>query len=125
MINILDYIVSFMVGGFICFLGQILVIRTKITTARILVLFLVIGMILELFNIYAPFKEFAKAGATVPIIGFGASLARGAIMAAKEQGIIGVFTGGLTSASGGITMAIFASFIFALIFSSKTKRGGH
>ena len=125
MINIWNYIISFLVGGFICFLAQILVIRTKITTARILVLFLVIGMILETFNIYAPFKEFAKAGATVPIIGFGATLARGAIMAAKEQGLLGIFTGGLTSAAGGIAMAIFASFIFALIFSSKTKKGGH
>ena len=88
MINIMEYLVSFLVGGFICFLAQILVIRTKITTARILVLFLIIGMVLEVFNIYAPFKEFAKAGATVPIIGFGASLARGAIMATKEIGTI-------------------------------------
>jgi len=125
MFNIWDYVISFLVGGFICFLGQILVIRTKITTARILVLFLIIGMVLEVFNIYAPFKEFAKAGASVPIIGFGASLARGAIMATQEFGLIGIFTGGLTAASGGIAMAIFASFIFALIFSSKTKRGGH
>ena len=78
-----------------------------------------------MFNIYAPFKEFAKAGATVPIIGFGATLARGAIMATQEYGLIGIFTGGLTAASGGIAMAIFASFIFALIFSSKTKKGGH
>lgn len=125
MINIWSYVVSFLVGGFICFLGQILVIRTKITTSRILVLFLIIGMILEVLNIYAPFKEFAKAGATVPIIGFGATLARGAIMAAQEYGIIGIFSGGLTAAAGGISMAIFASFIFALIFSSKTKKGGH
>ena len=125
MINIWNYIISFLVGGFICFLAQILVIRTKITTARILVLFLVIVMILETFNIFAPFKEFAKAGATVPIIGFGATLARGAIMAAKEQGILGIFTGGLTAAAGGIAMAIFASFIFGLIFSSKSKKGGH
>ena len=124
MINGWDYLVSFLVGGFICFLAQILVIRTKITTARILVLFLIIGMILETFNIYAPFKEFAKAGATVPIIGFGASLARGAILAVKKDGLIGVFTGGLTAAAGGIAMAIFASFIFALIFSSKTKNRG-
>ena len=125
MINIWDYVISFLVGGFICFLAQILVIRTKITTARILVLFLIIGMVLEVFNVYAPFKEFAKAGATVPIIGFGASLARGAIMAAKEQGILGAFTGGLSVCAGGISMAIFASFIFALIFSSRTKKGGH
>lgn len=125
MFNVMDYIISFLVGGFICFLGQILVIRTKITTARILVLFLVIGMILEVFNIYAPFKEFAKAGASVPIIGFGASLARGAITATRQFGVLGIFTGGLTAAAGGISMAIFASFVFALIFSSKTKRGGH
>lgn len=125
MVNIIDYIVSFLVGGFICFLGQILVIRTKITTARILVLFLIIGMVLEVLNIYAPFKEFAKAGATVPIIGFGATLARGAIMATKEYGLLGIFTGGLSAAAGGIAMAVFASFIFALIFSSKSKRGGH
>jgi len=125
MINPYDYLISFLVGGFICFLAQILVIRTKITTARILVLFLIIGMVLEVFNIYAPFKEFAKAGASVPIIGFGASLARGAIMASKEYGLLGVFTGGLTAASGGITMAILASFLVALIFSSKTKKGGH
>lgn len=125
MINIWDYAISFLVGGFICFLGQILVIKTKITTARILVLLLIIGMVLELFNVYAPFKEFAKAGASVPIIGFGASLARGAIMATKEYGLIGIFTGGLTASAGGISMAIFASFLFALIFSSKSKRGGH
>ncbi|MGN0787863.1 MAG: SpoVA/SpoVAEb family sporulation membrane protein [Candidatus Onthoplasma sp.] len=125
MFNVWDYVISFLVGGFICFLGQILVIRTKITTARILVLFLIIGMVLEVFNIYAPFREFAKAGASVPIIGFGASLARGAIMAAKEQGFLGIMTGGLTAAAGGISMAIFASFIFALIFSSKSKRGGN
>lgn len=125
MFNVWDYVISFLVGGFICFLGQILVIKTKITTARILVLFLIIGMVLEVFNIYAPFREFAKAGASVPIIGFGASLARGAIMAAKEQGFLGIMTGGLTAAAGGISMAIFASFIFALVFSSKSKRGGN
>lgn len=125
MINIWDYVISFLVGGFICFLAQILVIKTKITTARILVLFLSIGMVLELFNVYAPFKEFAKAGATVPIIGFGASLAKGAIMMAKEQGLLGAFIGGLSATAGGISIAIFASFIFALIFSSKTKNGGH
>lgn len=125
MISVWDYVISFLIGGFICFLAQILVIRTKITTARILVLFLIIGMVLEVLNVYAPFKEFAKAGASVPIIGFGASLARGAIMAAKEQGILGIFTGGLTATAGGISIAIFASFIFALIFSSKTKKGGH
>ncbi len=124
-INVWDYVISFLIGGLICSLAQILVIKTKITTARILVLFLVIGMVLEVFNIYAPFKEIAKAGATVPIIGFGATLARGAIMATKEYGVIGIFTGGLTAAAGGISMAIFASFIFALIFSSKSKRGGH
>ena len=120
--NIIDYLISFLVGGFICFLAQILVIRTKITTARILVLFLVIGMILEVLNIYAPFKEFAKAGATVPITGFGRSLAKGAIQGVKERGILGVFTGGLTATAGGIAAAVIFAYIFALIFNSKTKK---
>ena len=121
MINIMDYVVSFLVGGFICFLAQILIIRTKITTARILVLFLIIGMVLEVFNVYAPFKEFAKAGATVPIIGFGASLARGAIMATKEYGILGIFTGGLRAAAGGTSAAIMFGYLAALLFRSKSK----
>lgn len=117
-----DYLISFLIGGLICALGQILVVRTNITTARILVLFLVIGIILETVGVYPYFREFAKAGASVPIIGFGSSLAKGAIEGAKELGLLGVLTGGLKNASGGIASAIFFAFIFALIFSSRTKR---
>ena len=121
-INIWDYVISFLVGGFICFLAQILVIKTKITTARILVLFLVLGMVLEVFNVYAPFKEFAKAGASVPIIGFGASLAKGAIEAVKTDGILGIFKGGLSATAGGISAAIGFGFLFGVLFRAKTKK---
>ena len=120
-LNILDYLVSFVVGGLICALGQILVVRSNITTARILVLFLTIGIILQTIGVYPYFKDFAKAGASVPIIGFGASLAKGAIDGAKTSGILGVFQGGLEATAGGIATAIFFAFIIALIFNSKTK----
>lgn len=119
---IYDYLISFLVGGLICALAQILVVRTNITTARILVLFLSIGIILETIGVYPYFREFAKAGASVPIIGFGSTLAKGAIEGAKELGLLGVLTGGLKNAAGGIASAIFFAFIFALIFSSRTKR---
>lgn len=121
-LELLDYLVSFLVGGFICALAQILVVRTSITTSRILVLFLVIGIILETVGVYPYFREFAKAGASVPIIGFGSTLAKGAIEGAKALGFLGVLTGGLKAAAGGIAAAIFFAFIFALIFSSRTKR---
>ena len=120
--DIMDYIIVFLVGGTICALAQILVVRTSITTSRILVLFLSIGIILQTIGVYPYFKDFAKAGATVPIIGFGATLAQGAIEAVKENGFLGAFQGGLTAAAGGIAVAIFAAFIVALIFNSRTKR---
>ncbi len=120
--NLYDYLISFLIGGIICALGQILVIRTKITTSRILVLFLCIGIILEAVGVYPPFREFAKAGASVPIIGFGASLARGAIEGAQTSGLLGALSGGLKSASGGIAASVFFAFILALIFSSHSKK---
>lgn len=119
---IYDYLISFLVGGFICALAQILVVRTNITSARILVLFLSIGIVLETVGVYPYFREFAKAGASVPIIGFGSTLAKGAIEGAKELGLLGVLSGGIKTASAGISAAIFFAFIIALIFSSKTKR---
>lgn len=120
-LNIMDYLVTFLVGGLICGLAQILVVRTNITTSRILVLFLSIGIILQTIGVYPYFKDFAKAGASVPIIGFGASLAKGAIEGAKKSGILGVLQGGLTATAGGIAVAIFSAFIVALIFNSRTK----
>ena len=121
-LEILDYLVSFLVGGLICALAQILVVRTNITTSRILVLFLSIGIILEAVGVYPYFREFAKAGASIPIIGFGSTLAKGAIEGARELGLLGVLTGGIKNAAGGIAAAIFFAFIFDLIFSSRTKR---
>ena len=117
----MDYIITFLVGGTICALAQILVVRTSITTSRRLVLFLSIGVVLQILGVYPYFKDFAKAGATVPIIGFGATLAQGAIEGAKESGLLGALQGGLTATAGGIAVAIFVAFIVALIFNSRTK----
>lgn len=119
---LLTYLKVFLVGGFICFLGQILIIKTKITSARILVLFLVIGVALEALGLYDPIVDFAKAGATVPIVGFGRSLAKGVIRETSTKGLLGVFTGGLTATAGGIAAAVGFSFLFALIFNSHTKK---
>ena len=119
--DIMDYIITFLVGGAICALAQILVVRTNITTSRILVLFLSIGIVLQTLGVYPYFKDFAKAGASVPIIGFGATLAKGAIEGAKKAGLLGVLQGGLQATAGGIAVAIFMAFIVALLFSSKTK----
>ena len=117
-----QYFIVFGIGGLICLLGQILVITTKITTARILVLFEMIGAFLTAIGIYEPISAFAKAGINVPIVGFGASLAKGAINAVKAQGILGVFTGGLASVAGGLAAAIGFGFLFGSIFKAKTKK---
>lgn len=116
------YLKVFLVGGFICLLGQILIIKTNMTSARILVLFVCIGAVMEAFGLYDPIVNFAGAGATVPITGFGRSLAKGVIEAVKEKGLIGVFTGGLSATAGGITAAVIFAYIFSLLFSSKTKK---
>lgn len=120
-IDITSYIISFLVGGAICALAQILVVRTTITTSRILVLFLTLGVVLQTLGVYPYFKDFAKAGATVPIIGFGATLAKGAIEGAKKAGFLGVLQGGLTATAGGIAVAIVSAFLVGLIFNSRTK----
>lgn len=118
----LSYLAVFGVGGFICLLGQILISKTKITSARILVLFLLIGVVLEAFNIFTPIADFAKSGITVPIVGFGATLARGVIGAVKAKGLLGVFTGGLEATAAGIAAAVGFAFLFSLIFRPKTKK---
>ena len=117
-----EYLIVFAVGGTICMLGQILIITTKITTARILVLFEMIGVILAAINVYEPISAFAKAGVNVPIIGFGASLAKGVINAVEAQGILGVFTGGLSAVAGGISAAIGFGFLFSMLFKARTKK---
>ena len=115
------YLWVFLIGGFICMLGQVLIIYTNITSARILVTFVLIGVVLQASNIFDPIAQFAKAGINVPIIGFGASLAKGAMSAVESKGLLGAFTGGLEATAGGIAAAVLFAFLFSLIFKSKTK----
>ncbi len=117
----LDYLVVFCVGGLVCLLGQILIIRTRMTSSRILVLFLMIGIFLEAVGLFEPLAEFAKAGITVPILGFGSSLAKGAIKGLKELGVLGVLKGGLMATAAGISAAVGFAYLFALIFKSRSK----
>lgn len=119
---LLTYLQVFAVGGIICLIGQVLMNLTKLCPARILVTFLILGVVLETFGLFEYIKEFGKAGATIPICGFGSTLAKGAIEGAKSQGIFGAFIGGMTAASAGISAAIIFGFIVALIFNSKNKR---
>lgn len=116
------YLWVFLIGGLVCMLGQMLIIYTNITSARILVTFVLIGVVLQAFGLFDAISEFARAGINVPIIGFGASLAKGAMGAVKAKGLLGAFTGGLEATAGGIAAAVVFAFIFALIFSSKTKK---
>ncbi len=113
---------SFWVGGLICVIAQILIDKTKITPAKIMVLYVVSGAFLTLLGVYEPLVKFAGSGATVPIIGFGYSLAKGVIKAVDKTGIVGVLTGGLTATAGGITAAILFGYLSALLFKSKGKK---
>lgn len=115
------YIIAFLVGGAICLIGQALIDFTKLTPARILVGYVVAGVILTAIGIYEPLVEFAGAGATVPLSGFGYSLAKGVEKAVEEYGLMGVLSGGLTSTAAGITAAILFGFIMSLIFKSDEK----
>lgn len=117
----LSYLWVFLIGGFVCMIGELLIITTKMTSSRILVTFVLLGVVLEAFGIFAPISSFAKAGITVPIIGFGASLAKGAIGAVRATGFIGAFTGGLQATAGGIAAAVGFAFIFGLIFKARSK----
>lgn len=117
----MEHLNAFIVGGIICVIGQILMDTTKLTPARILVIFVTAGAILGAFGIYDKLVEIGGAGATVPLPGFGNSLAKGAIKAVEEKGLIGAFTGGITGTAAGITAAIFFGYIMALIFNPKTK----
>ena len=118
----LTYLYVFLIGGAICMLGQILIIGTNITSSRILVTFVLIGVLLQATTAYDYIYSVAKAGISVPIIGFGASLARGAIEAVGEKGLLGAFTGGLEATAGGIAAAVIFAFIISLIFRAKTKK---
>ena len=118
----MDCLIAFLVGGGICVIGQVLIDYTKLTPARILVTYVVVGVFLTAVGVYEPFVEFAGAGATVPLTGFGYSLANGVKEAVNQYGLIGALSGGLTATAAGITAAIFSGFIMAIFFKSDAKK---
>lgn len=117
----MEYLYAFLIGGILCVLGQILIDKTKLTPARILVSYVVIGVILGGIGLYQPIADFAGAGATVPLTGFGYTLAKGVKEAVDQTGFIGILTGGLKSTAGGITAAILSGLIVSLLFRAKDK----
>lgn len=124
-INNLDWMMllrAFLIGGSICLIGQILIDKTKLTPARILVIYVTTGAILGGLGIYQLLVDFAGAGATVPLTGFGNLLAKGAIQKVQSDGLIGAFTGGTAAAAGGITAAIFFGYIASLVSKPKMKK---
>lgn len=117
----MDYVKAFLVGGILCVIAQILIDKTKLTPARILVSYVVSGVILGALGLYEPLVKFAGAGATVPLTGFGNTLAKGVREAVGKEGFIGILTGGLKMTAGGITTAVVLAFLASLIFKPKDK----
>ena len=117
----MDYLKAFIFGGLLCVIGQLLIDKTKLTPARILVGYVVVGVLLGAIGLYKPFVEYAGAGATVPLTGFGYTLAKGVKEAVKEQGFLGIFIGGLKACSGGITAAVFSGLLASIVFKPKDK----
>ncbi len=117
----MDYLKAFLVGGLICLIGQLLIDKTKLTPARILVSYVVLGVALTGFGIYERLVDFAGAGATVPLTGFGYALAKGVEKAVAENGLIGALTGGLTATAGGITAAILFGLLASLLSKPRIK----
>ncbi len=117
----MDYLKAFLIGGLFCLVGQILIDKTKLTPARILVSYVVAGVILGAVGIYKPIAEFAGAGATVPLTGFGYLLAKGVKEAVSADGFMGILTGGLKATAGGITAAVLCGLIVSVLFRPKDK----
>lgn len=117
----MDYAKAFLVGGLFCLIGQVLIDKTKLTPARILVCYVIAGVFLGAVGVYQHIVDFAGAGATVPLTGFGNTLAKGVKEAVDKDGFIGIFTGGLTASAGGIAAAITAGLLASLIFKAKDK----
>ncbi len=117
----MNYLWAFIVGGILCAIGQILIDKTSLTPARILVLYVTSGVALTLVGIYPPLVDLAGAGATVPLTGFGYSLCKGVMKAVDSDGFLGIFTGGLAATAGGITAAIVFGLIVALLFKPREK----
>ena len=117
----MDFLKAFLIGGLLCLIGQILIDKTRLTPARILVCYVVIGVFLGGIGVYKTFADFAGAGATVPLTGFGYTLAKGVRESVVEKGFIGIFIGGLKATAGGITTAIVAGLLAGLFFKAKDK----
>lgn len=117
----MDYVKAFLVGGFLCVIAQVIIDKTKLTPARILVSYVVTGVILGGLGLYEPLVNFAGAGATVPLTGFGYALANGVRKAVEEQGFLGILTGGLAACAGGITAAMVAGLLASFFFRAKDK----
>ena len=117
----MDYVKAFLVGGALCLIGQILIDKTKLTPARILVSYVVAGVFLGAVGLYPKLIEFAGAGASVPLTGFGSLLAKGVKEAVMKDGFLGIFTGGLKAAAGGITAAIIAGLVASFVFKARDK----
>ena len=118
----MEFLWAFIIGGGICAVGEVLLQKTSLTPARILVLFVVLGVALTVLGVYGPFAEFAGAGATVPLTGFGYLIAEGAKTAVSESGALGILTGGITASAAGVTAAIVFGFIAAILGKSGTKK---
>jgi stage V sporulation protein AE len=119
--NEMEFVKAFLIGGLFCLIGQILIDKTRLTPARILVGYVVTGVILGAFGIYEPLVEFAGAGATVPLTGFGYAISKGVREAIQESGFLGIFTGGLKATAGGITAAMVAGLLASLLFKARDK----
>ena len=117
----MDYLKAFLIGGLFCLIGQILIDKTTLTPARILVGYVVAGVILGAFGLYQPIIDFAGAGASVPLTGFGATLAKGVKEAIDEKGALGILTGGLNATKAGISAAIIISLLAGILFKTKDK----
>lgn len=117
----MQYLYAFLIGGAICTIGQLLLSFTRLTSARILVLFVVAGVVLGGLGLWQPLVDFAGAGASVPLLGFGNALAKGAIEGAKAHGILGAFSGGISATAAGVSAAILFGWLAALIFRPRSK----
>lgn len=118
----LDYLKTFAVGGLVCLIGQFLINKTRMSSARILVTYMLVGVVLEICGAFEPIKEFAGSGITIPIIGFGSNLAKGALEGVKKDGFLGAITGGMSAVAAGLTTVIVCGFVFGLISRSRSKK---
>lgn len=117
----MEYLKAFIVGGLFCVIGQILIDKTRLTPARILVTYVTAGVFLQLFGLYEPLVKFAKAGATIPLVGFGYNLCRGMEKAVAENGFMGIFTGAFTAGAAGLCAAVVFGFLASVFFKPKPK----